>query len=142
MKEDGEKVPSTFPIVKDYDIRLHTLPTNECQELASRFEEKVRKSLVGMMDAYDKLVYDVQSYLQWPKINFKDDHSISFSFFQELEDEYEIPRRRFKWKKWYLNMTFKNSWSSYRRIFLIIQLLSKNLWSTWRNSKNAILLSK
>ena len=51
------------------------------------------------------------------------------------------PRLRFTWNKWYLKMTFKNSWSSRRRSFLIIQLLSTNLWSTWRTSRNAILLS-
>ena len=37
-----KKVPSILPIVKAYDIKLHTLDTNECQELASKFKEKVR----------------------------------------------------------------------------------------------------
>ena len=45
--------------IKAYDIRLHTLATNECQELASKFEERARKSLVEMMDVYDKSVQDV-----------------------------------------------------------------------------------
>lgn len=85
-----KNVPSSLPIVKAYDIRLHTLATNKFQELASKFEEKERKSLVGMMDVYDKLVYDVQRYLQWPEINFKDEHPISYAFFQELEDKYEM----------------------------------------------------
>ena len=49
----------------------------------------MRQSLAGMMDVYDKLVYDVQRYLHCPKINFKDKHPISFAFFQELEDKYE-----------------------------------------------------
>jgi hypothetical protein len=35
-----KNVPSSLPVVKSYDIRLHTLSTNECQELASKFEEK------------------------------------------------------------------------------------------------------
>ena len=42
---------------------LYTLATNEFQELASKFEEKVRQSLAGMMDVYEKLIYDVQIYL-------------------------------------------------------------------------------
>ena len=50
------------------------------------------KSLVGMMDVYDKSVYNVQIYLQWPRINFKDEHPISFSFFQEIEDKYEMTK--------------------------------------------------
>ena len=42
------------------------------------------------MDVYDKLVYNVQRYLQWLEINFKYEHPISFSFFQEIEDKYEM----------------------------------------------------
>ena len=56
------------------------------------FEERERKSLEGMMDVYDQLVKDVQIYLQWPEINFKDEHPIFFSFFQELEDKYEMTK--------------------------------------------------
>ena len=59
-----KSVPSSLPVFKAYDIKLHALATNECQELASKFEEKVRQSLVGMMDVYDKFIYDVQRYLQ------------------------------------------------------------------------------
>ena len=47
-------VPSGLLTVKSYDIQLHTLDTNECQELASQFEERARWSLEGMMDVYDK----------------------------------------------------------------------------------------
>ena len=36
-----KNVSSGLPIIKSYDIRLHTLATNECQELASKFEENV-----------------------------------------------------------------------------------------------------
>ena len=56
-------VSSGLPVVKYYDIRLHTLATNECQELTSKIEESVRQSLAGMMDVNDKLVQDVQKYL-------------------------------------------------------------------------------
>ena len=85
-----KNVPSSLPAVKDYDIRLHALATNECQELASKFEEKARQNLAEMIDVYEKSIYDVQIYLQWPKINFRDEHPISFAFFQELEDKYEM----------------------------------------------------
>jgi hypothetical protein len=41
-------------MIKYFDINLHTLATTECQELASRFEEKPRQNLVGMMELYEK----------------------------------------------------------------------------------------
>ena len=37
-----KNVPSLLLAVKAYDIRLHILATNECQELASKFKENVR----------------------------------------------------------------------------------------------------
>ena len=85
-----KSVPSSLPIVKAYDIKLHTFDTNECQELASKFEEKSKQSLAGMMDVYEKSVQDVQKYLQWPEINFRDENPIYFAFFQEIEDTYEV----------------------------------------------------
>ena len=86
----GKNVPSNLLTIKSYDIRLHTLATNECQEVASKFEEKARQSLPKMIDVYEKLIYDVQIYIQWPEINFRDEHPVSFSFFQELEEKYEV----------------------------------------------------
>ena len=65
-----KNIPSILPTIKYYDIKLHTLARNECQELASKFEERVRQSLVGMMSVYDKLVQDVDKYLQWTEISF------------------------------------------------------------------------
>jgi hypothetical protein len=56
--------------IKAYDIMLHTLATNECQELSSKFEERSRQSLVAIMDLYDKSIQDVHKYLQWNDINF------------------------------------------------------------------------
>ena len=35
-----KNVPSGLPSIKAYDIILHTLDTNECQELASKFGER------------------------------------------------------------------------------------------------------
>ena len=56
-----------FPIdllaIKTYDIMLHTVTTNECQELASKFEERAKQSLAGMMSVYDKSIQDVHKYL-------------------------------------------------------------------------------
>jgi hypothetical protein len=37
-----KSVMSSLPVVKAYDIRFHTLATNEFQELAFKFKEKVR----------------------------------------------------------------------------------------------------
>ena len=85
-----KKFLSSLLAVKTYESRLHTLATNECHELDSKFEEKERQSLAGMVDVYEKSIYDVQRYLQWPEINFKDEHLVSFSFFQELEEKYEM----------------------------------------------------
>jgi len=84
-----KNVPSILQVIKSYDICLHTLPTSECQELASRFEEKARKNLAGMMELYEKFIYDIQRYVQWPEINFEDEHPVHFSFLQELKDRYE-----------------------------------------------------
>ena len=75
-----KNVPSSLPTVKSYEIRLHNLATNECQELASKFEEKARQSLAGMMDVYEKSIYDVQRYLQWHEINFRDIQFLFISF--------------------------------------------------------------
>ena len=89
---------SILPAIRAYNIRLHTLDTNECQELAFKFEEKVRQSLAGMMDVYEKSIYDVQRYLQWLEINFKDEHPVSVAFFHELEDKYEMTKAEVQMK--------------------------------------------
>ena len=83
-------VPSNLLAFKAYDIKLHTIDTNEFQELASKFEEKVRQSLARMMDIYEKSIYDIQRYLQWTEINFKDEHLVHYAFFQEHEEKYEL----------------------------------------------------
>ena len=55
-----KSAPGILPVIRAYDITLHTLAMNEFQELASKFEEKARKNLAGMMEFYEKSVYDVQ----------------------------------------------------------------------------------
>ena len=54
-----KRVPSGLPIVKSFYIRLHTLATNDCQELASKFKERAKQSLERMMGVYDKFVQDI-----------------------------------------------------------------------------------
>ena len=56
-------VPSSLIVIKTYDINLHTLATSECQELASIFEGWDWQNLVGMMDLYEKSIYDIQRYI-------------------------------------------------------------------------------
>ena len=62
LDEWGNKeknVPSSLPIIKIYDISVHTLATTECQDFASRFEENARKDL-AKMDLYEKYIYEIQ----------------------------------------------------------------------------------
>ena len=82
-------VPSSHPIIKSYDISVHTLATIECQDLASRFEENAQQNIAGMMELYEKSIYDIQMYIWWPKINLEDEHPVPCAFFQKLEDSYE-----------------------------------------------------
>ena len=84
-----KNVPSSLPVIKTYEIRLRSLDMSECQEIASKFEEKAKQNLARIMELYEKSIYDVQRYIQWPDINFGDEHPVSFSFFQELKDIYE-----------------------------------------------------
>ena len=56
-------VPTSLPVIKIYDISLHTLATSECQELTSIFEESTRQNIAGMMDLYGKYIYDIQRYI-------------------------------------------------------------------------------
>jgi len=57
--------------------------------LASQFEENTRKDLVGMMNLYEKVTYDIQRYVQWPEINFEDKHPVPYVLFTQLEDKFE-----------------------------------------------------
>ena len=45
-----------------------------------------------MMDVYEKSIYDVQRYIQWPENNFRDEHPVPFAFFQEIKDKYEMTK--------------------------------------------------
>ena len=76
-----KNVPNSLLVMKSYDISVHTLATTKCEDLASIFEENSRKDLAGMMDLYEKSIYDIQRYIQWPKINFEDEHPVSYALF-------------------------------------------------------------
>ena len=54
-----KNIPSILSVIKSYDIGVHALATTECQDLASRFEENDWKDLAGMMDLYERSIYDI-----------------------------------------------------------------------------------
>lgn len=58
-----KNIPSSLPSGKSYDIIVYSMATEECQGLASRFEENARKDLAGMMDLYEKSTYDIHRYI-------------------------------------------------------------------------------
>lgn len=95
IEVDGEwrrmenNVHNSLPVIKIYDISLHSLATTQSQDLASIFEENARQNLAGMMELYDKSIYDIQRYIQWLEIDLEDEYLVPFSFFQKLEDSYE-----------------------------------------------------
>ena len=72
------------------------MATEECQDLASRFEENVRKDLAGMMELYEKSTYDIQRYIQWPENNFEEDHLVPITMFEQIENILKSLRQRFK----------------------------------------------
>ena len=84
-----KKIPSSLPTIKGYDITVYSIATEECQDLASRFEKNARKDLAGMMDLYEKSTYDIQRYIRWPEINLEDKHLVPFTLFDQLESDYE-----------------------------------------------------
>ena len=81
--------PSILLVIKIYDISVHTLATIKCQDLASKFEENARTDLVGMMELYEKYIYKIKRYIQWPEINLGDEHPVPYAFCHKLEDSCE-----------------------------------------------------
>ena len=71
-------------MMKSYDITVYSMATKERKVLASRFEENARKDLAGMMDLYEKYIFDIQRYIQWPEINFEDQHPVPYALFKQL----------------------------------------------------------
>ena len=70
-RSSKKNVPDRLPTLKSYDIRLHTLATHECQELASKFEEKVKQSIVGIMKIYTSNTQEMQKNVQWLEIDLQ-----------------------------------------------------------------------
>ena len=58
-----KNIPSSLPMIKSYDIIVHSMATTECQDLASKFEENCRKNIAGMMDLYERSTYDIRRYI-------------------------------------------------------------------------------
>ena len=84
-RSNKRDIPNNFPSIKIYDITVYSMATEECQDLASRFEENARKDLAGIMDLYEKTTYDIQRYIQWLEINFEEDHPVPITMFEEIE---------------------------------------------------------
>ena len=95
-------IPSSFPSVKSYDIIVYSMATKECQDLASRFKENARKDPTGMTDLYEKFTYDIQRYVQWPEINFKEDHPVPITVFEKNEKDFEKVKVEVQVKKEFL----------------------------------------
>ena len=69
---------------------MYSMATEECQDLASRFEENARKDLARMMVLNERSIYDIHRYIQWLEINFEDEHPVPYALFKQLEDNYEM----------------------------------------------------
>ena len=41
-----------------------------------------------MIDLYEKSTYNIQRYIQWPEINFEDEHLVRYALFKQLEDDF------------------------------------------------------
>ena len=41
-----------------------------------------------MMDLYERSTYDIQRYIQWPEINFKDEHPVPYALFKQLDRDF------------------------------------------------------
>ena len=70
-----------LPTLKSYDIRLHTLDTRECQELASKFEVNVKQSIARIMKIDASSIQEMQINIQWSKIDLQHELPMTFSFF-------------------------------------------------------------
>ena len=75
------------------------MATEECQDLASRFEENARKDLAGVMDLYGKSTYDIQRYVQCPEINFEEHDPVPITIFMQIEKDFEKVKAEVQVKK-------------------------------------------
>jgi len=92
-------IPNSLRSIKSYDITVYFMAMEGCLDLSSRFEENARKDLVGMRDLYKKTTYDIERFIQWPEINFKEDHPVPITMFEEIEKEFESVKAEVQAKK-------------------------------------------
>ena len=52
-----------------------------------------------MMDLYEKTTYDIQRYIQWPEINFEENHLVPVTMFEEIEKDFERVKAEVQAKK-------------------------------------------
>ena len=52
-----------------------------------------------MMDLYEKNTYDIQRYIQWPEINFEENHRVPITMFEEIERDFERVKAEVQAKK-------------------------------------------
>ena len=65
-RSSERNVHDCLPTFKSYDIMLHTLATHEFQELASKFEEKVKHSIARIMKIYKCNIQEMKKNFRWP----------------------------------------------------------------------------
>ena len=102
-RSSKKNVPNILLELKSYDIMLHTLATHECQELASKFEEKVKQSIVGIMKIYTSNIQEMQKNVQCLEIDLQQEKPITFTLFQRLQKEYEAIKAEL-WAKQMISM--------------------------------------
>ena len=88
-RSSEKNVLDGLPALKSYDIRLLTLATHECQELSSKFEERVKQSIVEIMKIYTSNIQEMKRNVQLLEIDLQQEQPMTFSFFQKIENEYE-----------------------------------------------------
>ena len=52
-----------------------------------------------MMDLYGKSTYDIQRQVQWPEINFEEDHPVLITIFEQIEKNFEKVKAKVQVKK-------------------------------------------
>ena len=52
-----------------------------------------------MMELYENTTYDIQRYIQWPEINFKENHPVPITVFEEIEKDFERVKAEVQAKK-------------------------------------------
>jgi hypothetical protein len=81
--------------LKSYDIRPHNLATHECQEIASKFEEKVKQSIAGIMKIYTRNVQEMQRNVQCLEIDLQQEQPMPL-YSRGLRTNMRLLRQRFE----------------------------------------------